>query len=139
MDDLFLRDVWRYLHRPNIVRLSIDNVSIELIPHMEIKMSVTLSVGHTLQMAIAFLDQAGNPMLTTPTPDTAPTWSNTTSATETLVDNGLTCVGTPVAAGSDTVSVNLAVGGVSFSATLRVTVQAATQVLTSIAIIPTVV
>ena len=101
---------------------------------------VTLAVGHTLSMAIQFLDQHGNPMLTAPVPDTAPAWTNSTPATETLAvaGSGLSCVGTPVAVGTDVVTLALAVGGVTFSAVLDVTVSAEAQVLTSIAIVPTV-
>lgn len=103
-------------------------------------MAVTLEVGQTLNMALVFLDQAGNPMTTTPTPDSPPAWVDSTPATETLtVDGtGLAATGTPLAPGTDTVSVTVVVGGVSFSASLDVTVTAAPQVLTSIAIVPTV-
>ena len=103
-------------------------------------MSVTLAVGHTLGLSLAFLDQNGNPMLVDPVPDAAPVWTNTTAATETIaVDaSGLTATGTPVAPGTDTVSVNLSVGGVTFVANLDVTVTAAPQVLTSVEIVPTV-
>ena len=99
-------------------------------------MAVTLSLGHTLDMSIEYLDQHGNPMLTTPVPDAAPSWSNTTPATETLAPSGdgLTCVGTPVAVGADTVNLSLMVAGVAFAALLDVTVTAEAQVLTSVAI-----
>lgn len=100
-------------------------------------MSVVLSMGHTLNMSIQYLDQNGNPMLTPPTPDSAPTWSNTTSATETLApsSSGLACVGTPVAPGNDVVTVTLSTGGVTFTANLDVEVDPAAQVLKSIAIV----
>lgn len=99
-------------------------------------MATTLAVGHKLELAITFLDQNGNPMLDAQTPDAAPTWSNTTPATETIVPSasGLTCEGTTVAAGTDTVSLAVVVNGVTFNATLDVTVTAAPQVLTSISI-----
>ena len=99
-------------------------------------MATTLSVGHVLDMALDFLDQSGNPMLTTPTPDAVPTWKGATPATETLAvsANGLTCVGTPLAVGTDTVTVALTVAGIAFTAVLDVTVTAAPQVLTSVAI-----
>ena len=79
-------------------------------------------------------------MLTAPTPDAAPVWSNTTAATETLAPSadGLTCVGTPVAPGTDTVSVAVVVAGATFSATLAVEVDAAPQVLGSVVINSTV-
>jgi len=102
--------------------------------------SVTLSVGHTADFSLAFLDQFGNPMLTTPTPDAPPTWSDTTPATGTLTvaPSGLTASELAVAAGGDTVRVSLAVGGVAFTAAIDVTVQAAAQVLTSVQILATV-
>jgi|SRR5271166_334350 len=122
------------------VALTVQGVTVFLTPEENLHMAVTLSLGHTLSMSIAFMDQNGNPMLTTPTPDAAPAWSDTTPATETLAPSGdgLTCTGTPVAVGTDTVSLALAVGGAAFSATLDVTVTAAPQVLTSIGIVPVV-
>ena len=103
-------------------------------------MSTIVTVGHKLALAIAYLDANGNPMLATPTPDSPPAWSNTTPATETLVAaaDGLSAVATSVAPGTDAVSLMVVVGGVSFSASLAVEVDAAPQVLTSVAIVPTV-
>lgn len=103
-------------------------------------MATTLSVGHTLNMSLVFLDQSGNPMLTTPVPDSAPTWTDTTPATETLaVDaSGLTASAAAIAVGTDTVSVAVVVGGTSFAASLDVSVTAAPQVLTSVQIASTV-
>jgi len=91
-------------------------------------------------MSLIFLDQSGNPMLVTPTPDAPPTWTDTTPATGTLTPaaNGLTATELAIAAGTDTVSVALAVGGVSFSASVEIDVAAAPQILTSIAIATTV-
>lgn len=108
--------------------------------HKELHMSTVVNLGHTISMAVAFLDQNGNPMLTPPVPDSPPAWSNTTPATETLAPSasGLSCVATPVAAGSDEVDLVVTVGGVAFKALLDVTVQPAPQVLTSVAIVPTV-
>jgi len=79
-------------------------------------------------------------MLTTPTPDSAPVWTDTTPAIGTLTaaPDGLTASEVAVAAGSDTVSVALAVGETNFSASIGVTVQEAPQVLTSISILATV-
>ena len=103
-------------------------------------MAITLAVGHKLEMAIIFLDQNGNPMLVAPTVDSAPNWTNTTGGTETIVPSasGLSCEATPLTSGTDTVSLSVTVGGVSFKTTLDVTVTAAAQVLTSVAIEPTV-
>jgi hypothetical protein len=102
--------------------------------------NVTLTVGHSVDFSIVFLDQNGNPMLTTPVPDAPPTWSDATPATGTLVPaaNGLTASEKAIAAGSDTVTVALAVGGTNFTASIDVTVEAAPQVLTSIQILGTV-
>jgi hypothetical protein len=103
-------------------------------------MATTISVGHTLGLSIQYLDQHGNPMLTAPTPDAAPVWTDTTPATETLtvVASGLTATGTPIAAGTDTVTVNLAVGGKTFTATVDVTVTPEPQVLSGVVIVTTV-
>ncbi len=102
--------------------------------------NVTLTIGHSVDFALVFLDQNGNPMLTTPSPDSPPVWSDITPATGTLVPSasGLTASELAIAAGSDTVSVSLMVAGVSFSASIDVTVEAATQVLTSVQIAGTV-
>jgi len=102
--------------------------------------NVTLTVGHSVDFALVFLDQNGNPMLTTPSPDAAPAWSDIAPATGTLVPaaSGLTASELAIAAGSDTVSVSLMVAGVSFSASIDVTVEAAPQVLTSVQITGTV-
>lgn len=104
-------------------------------------MATTLAVGHKLELAIMFLDQNGNPMLVPPVPDATPTWTNTTPATEVLTPaaSGLTAEGIPTAPGSDTVTLSIVVGGVTFNATLDVTVTASPQVLTSVGIAPTVV
>lgn len=105
--------------------------------------NVTVNVGHQVQMALVYLDQNGQPMLTTPTPDAAPTWTDAPApagdATLAVGAGGLTAVDTAVAPGTDLVTVSLAVGGVAFSATLGITISPAPQVLTSIAIAPTVV
>jgi hypothetical protein len=103
--------------------------------------NVTLSVGHVNTMAIIVLDQNGNPMIPQPAFDAVPTWTQTTPATETLAPtaSGATCVGTPVAAGTDLVTVSFSVGGVTFTAANDVTVMAAAQVPTSAEITNTVV
>lgn len=102
--------------------------------------NVIVTVGHTVSFTLVFLDQNGNPMLTTPTPDAPPAWTDTTPATGTLTaaPDGLSASEVTTAVGGDTVSVSLAVGGTSFSASIGVTVQAAPQVLTSVDILATV-
>jgi hypothetical protein len=98
--------------------------------------NVKVTVGHSVAFSIVYLDQNGNPMLTAPTPDSPPAWSDTTSATETLTPaaSGLTASAVALAAGTDVVSVSVTVGGVVFSATCDVEVDAAPQVLTSVEI-----
>lgn len=121
--------------RGNIVRLQ------ELVPNRRVTMNpITVSVGHSVSMAIAYLDQFGNPMLTPVTPDSAPTWSDTTPATGTLTvaPGGLSADEMSIAVGSDLVNLSLTVGGVSFAASQGITVTAVPQTLTSVAIDATV-
>lgn len=109
----------------------------ELKPGVNAEMNpITLSVGHSAALSIVYLDQNGNPMLAAPTPDSPPTWSNTTPATATLTEGpgNLTATEAAIAAGSDVVNLAVVVGGKSFSASLGVTVAAAPQVLTSVSI-----
>lgn len=98
---------------------------------------LNVTVGHTVSFALLFLDQNGNPMLTTPVPDAAPTWSNSTPATGTLTPSGVTATEVAIAPGNDTVSVSLAVAGAGFTASIGLTVDAV-QVLTSVQIVGTV-
>jgi hypothetical protein len=101
--------------------------------------SIKVTVGHSVAYSLAFLDQNGNPMIVTPKPDAAPVWSNTTPATEmvTAAADGLSATGAALAAGTDVVSVSLAVSGTSFSDSIDVEVDAAPQVLTSVKIVAT--
>ncbi len=104
-------------------------------------MATTLAVGQSLPLTIKYLDQLGNEMATAPTPDTPPAWTQSNSAAETLTPaaDGLSAEVAAVAEGEDTVSLSLAVAGLSFSASLAVTVHAVAppaQVLTSIEIVP---
>lgn len=101
---------------------------------------VAVNVGHTVSMSIVWLDQNGNPMLTTPVPDAPPAWTDTTPSTGTLTvaPGGMTATELAIAAGTDTVDLSLSVGGEAFSASLGITVSAAAQVLTSVSIAATV-
>ena len=76
-------------------------------------------------------------MEVTPTPDSAPGWLQTNVSAETLTpaQDGLTCSDLGIAAGSDTVKVDLNVNGKPFSATIDMTVVAVGQTLTSIEIV----
>jgi hypothetical protein len=142
------RNFWRLIERRHRHRrpphfsvvLHVNEFSIILDPYLENVMSTKVTVGHTIALAISFLDQHGNQMVAPQTPDAAPAWSNSNAAAETLAPaaDGLSAVATAVAAGADTVSLSLAVGGKSFSASLDVEVDAEAQVLTSVAIVPTV-
>lgn len=96
----------------------------------------TFNVGHVDTMSIVYLDALGLPMLTPVTPDSVPVWAQSTPATDALAvaASGLSATATGLAAGTDTISLTVIVGGVSFSATQDLTVDAAPQVLTSVAI-----
>jgi len=113
----------------------------QLIPGKDTKMTpVNVNVGHVVNCSLVFLDQNGNPMLTTPTPDAAPVWTDTTPATGTLTAaaGGLTASEQIIAAGTDTINVSLSVGGTAFTASLPVVASAAPQVLTTVQIAATV-
>jgi hypothetical protein len=104
-----------------------------------------VNAGHAVALALAYLDANGNPMLTKPTPDAAPAWTDAPSApgidTLTVAPDGSSAVlatNPADANASDTVSVSVAVGGKTFAATLSIAISAAPQVLTSIAITGTV-
>ncbi len=105
-------------------------------------MAYTLDVGKTELLAISYLDQDGKEMLPAPTPDAPPVWSQLTPASETLTAaaDGNTATAVGLAAGTDTVEVDLTVGGISFKATIDATINVVAppaQVLTSIAIVAT--
>lgn len=101
-------------------------------------MSIVVTVGHTTALAVIYLDQHGNPMLVNPTADSI-TWSNTTPAAETLVQNADgTATATAVAPGVDEIDLAVVVAGLTFNATLAVEVDAEPQVLTSVSIEATV-
>lgn len=103
-------------------------------------MATTMNAGQTLPLSIEYLDQNGMVMAVTPTPDAAPVWADTTPATETLTasPSGSSASVVGLAAGTDTVHLNLSVNGNVFSATLDVTVEPGVQreTLTSIRIVP---
>jgi len=108
-----------------------------LTPNRRATLAITANVGHTINMALVYLDQNGNPMLVTPVPDTPPTWTQTTPATGTLVAGTDTASELLIAPGTDTVSVSVTVGGTSFSGSVDITATAVPQILTSISITAT--
>jgi hypothetical protein len=104
---------------------------------------ISMSVGHSAALSIVYLDQNGNPMVVTPTPDSPPSWTNAPNPTG---DDTLTPASpgdtvatlTANAAGTDTVTVSVTVGGAVFAATLPVNISPAPQVLSSVQINPVV-
>jgi hypothetical protein len=107
---------------------------------------IQVNAGHSVDCTIEYLDQNGNPMLTTPTPDSPPTWTNAPAPagidTLTVSPDGSSAVLATAAVdatgGTDTVSLSVIVGGKTFAATLGVAISAAPQVLTAVAINDTV-
>lgn len=94
-------------------------------------------VGHEIVNTIVYLDQNGQPMLVTPTPDSAPVWTNLaapTIDTMSVSADGSTDTVSAVGAGVDSLSVTVTVGGVAFTAVEQISISAAPQVLTSVAI-----
>jgi hypothetical protein len=124
--------------RPHFIVLTVQRVSILIHQNQELHMATTYTIGHTLTATIRYLDQNRNPMLVTPVLDAVPSWSNTNPAAETLTvsPDGLSVLASPVAPGLDTISLLVATGGQTFSATLDVEVDAAAQVLSFIEIVP---
>lgn len=124
-------------HHPRVV-LVVNGFAIELNPYMRINLMFTVNVGHTVESTILFLDQNGNPMLTPVTPDSPPVWTNTPSSppvdTFTVSPDGLSSALAATAAGSDSLSLTVIVGGVTFTASEAITIAAAPQVLTSVQI-----
>jgi hypothetical protein len=100
---------------------------------------INLVAGHSDSMSIVYLDQFGQPMIVNPTPDTPPSWSNAPAPSndDTLTVAGpgnLTAVLAALAAGTDTVTLNVVVGGATFTAIQPVNISAAPQVLTAVEI-----
>ncbi len=115
------------------------DLAVELIPKGTVHMAATQDVGQTTSFSIAYFDQNGQPMAATPTPDAPPSWSQSDPAVDTLTASadGNTATALGIAAGSETIEVDLAVGGQSFKATIDMVVNAVvpTQILASIGIV----
>ena len=103
-------------------------------------MTILVTVGQTLNMKLTVLDQHGNPMAGQVVFDAIPGWTNSNPEVETIVAaaDGQSATGTPIAAGSDVITVGASVNGQAFSATLNVVVNPEVQVATSIRIDATV-
>jgi hypothetical protein len=136
--------LWPFRHRHHVrVVLFVDGYGHELNPHKRTRIMTSVTAGHKVTYAIAYLDANGNPMLTTPTPDSPPAWTDTIGAADTLTvaadgNSAVLQTGAADASSTDTVGVTVVVGGKSFSATDTVDVSAAPQELTSIALVGTV-
>jgi len=106
-------------------------------------MSTSVTVGHVIDFSIQYVDTSGNPMLTPVTPDSPPVWADAPASppvdTFTPSADGLTAVLTATAAGADTVSLTVIVGGVTYTASDIITINAAPQVLGGVQIVATVV
>jgi hypothetical protein len=116
----------------------VNGYAVELIPHTRIHIMLQVSVGHSVNCSIEYLDQNGNPMLTPVTPDSPPVWADTPATppvdTFTVATDGSSAVLAATAVGADTVSLTVIVGGKTYAASLAVSITAAPQVLTSVAI-----
>lgn len=97
-----------------------------------------LSLGHLVECTLVVLDQNGNPLLTPVVFATPPVWANTTPAVETIVASvdGLTCEGTLLTVGTDSITVTATLpGGTSpLTASVAITVDPAPQIATSLSI-----
>ena len=102
-------------------------------------MATTQKVGQSIDLSIEYLDQDGQPMDTNPTPDSPPVWGNASTSVETLTASpaGDSAIARAIGAGMDTIRVQMSVGGMSYQATLDVTVEdvISRQTLTSIGIV----
>lgn len=121
-------------HHKLRVGFTVKDVSVILNPQETAHMATTLTLGQSLPLSIAFLDQNGQPMAPTPAPDSPPAWTSSGNDL-TVAPDGLSAVLKPTAAGADTVTLSVTVGGKTFSATLAVTVAPIPQVLTSVEIV----
>jgi hypothetical protein len=74
-----------------------------------------------VSLSIVYRDQNKNPMLTKPTPDAAPTWSNTNPTVDALTPSGESCDVNRSVSGSDTVNLSVVVGGKKFAASMPIT------------------
>jgi hypothetical protein len=120
------------------VFLVVNGYWYELSAHKRTIIMEQLTVGHTDTMSIIYLDTTGNPMLVPVTPDSPPSWTNTPATppvdTFTVAPGGAGAVLAATAAGSDTVTLSVTVGGKVYTATQAITISAAPQVLGSVAI-----
>jgi hypothetical protein len=113
-----------------------------LTSNQKVHIMTDVVVGHQIINTIVYLDQNGAPMLVNPVPDVAPVWGNLaapTIDTMSISADGSTDTVSAVGAGVDTLSVSVVVGGNVFTAVEQISISAAPQVLSSVAIMPVVV
>ena len=105
-------------------------------------MSTSVTVGHQIDYALQYVDDSGNPMLQPVTPDSPPTWANAADPANCDTFNpaadGSSAVVIAQGAGSDTISVQVTVSGVNYSASDQVTIASAPQVLGGVQLVATV-
>ena len=132
---------WRR-HRHHIrVILIVGNVAVEIPADGVIHVATSLNVGQTVPLSISYLDQNGQPMVPTPTPDSPAAWSQLDPTIQDLIaaQDGNTATATGLKAGSDTLQLTVIVGGQTFVATMDAVVNAVVpaQTLTSVNIVAT--
>ena len=97
---------------------------------------IETTVGHQVLITINYLDTKGNPMLTRPTPDATPEWTNNPNPagadTMTVAGDGGSSLVMTLAPGADTVSAALAVSGTAYNGSLDLVMDAVPQELGSI-------
>lgn len=96
-----------------------------------------VTVGHKVIDTIQYLDRDGNPMQVPVVPDSPPSWVNMAAATVdslTVAADGSSATINALGAGQDTVTLTVTVNGQTFIATQQLNIQAAPQVLSSVAI-----
>ena len=120
-------------HRHAIV-FTIGPVSVILNSEERTIVSTSITLGQSLPLSIAELDQFGNPMASFANPDSPPVWAGTPNVV--AAADGLTAVYKASAVGTETVGLTVTVAGQVFSASLDVVTNAAAQVLTSVQIVP---
>lgn len=120
----------------------LDKVGAILIPEERIVLMDQVTVGHTDTIAIVQVDQNGNPMKTPVAFDAPPAWTNVPGSPPidglVVAADGSTAVATALAAGQDTITVTATVGGVTYTATLQLSISEAPQVLSGIKLVGTV-
>ena len=139
----FWQNYWRK-HRPKpavrvfLVRSTDGFFAVdELKPNEETILMTVATVGHTVTYTIVEVDTSGNDMLTQTPVDAspAPAWTSADAGSSPAVDSlsvsadGSTGTVSCLAAGNDSIGVTVHIGGVAYSATDQLEIDAAPQVL----------